>query len=175
MQQQPQPPQLLFTFAFYIGSAAFAVVLGASMFAGTGADAAVLRGVQAFLAFLFVGWVAETIVQAAPAPRAKAEASGAAEAASAQPVAAAPVAAAPVATTDEDADDEAGVEPTMTEATEEAAEVDDMLAAVADLPTAAELMADNPLSILRDDDDTGDADGDEAETEDSDDQAERAA
>lgn len=167
MQQQQRPhPQLLFTFAFYIGSAAFAVVAGASMFAGAGADAAVLRGVQALLAFLFVGWVAETIVQATPAPRAKAKASGAGQPANQPSVAKTPVAMA----ADNDAVEAAGEQP--------AADTGDALSAIADLPTAEELMADDPLALLRDDDATDDLDnGDETETEteDFDDRAELAA
>ncbi len=61
-----QPPQLFFAFSFYVGSAAFAVVAVASVTVGANWDLAVLRGVQAFLAFIFVGWVAETIARTAP-------------------------------------------------------------------------------------------------------------
>ncbi len=63
------PPPLFFQLGFYVGALSFAVAFGATLMAGGPPDTGILRGVQALMAFVVLGWLAELVANTAPPPR----------------------------------------------------------------------------------------------------------
>lgn len=67
------PPPLFFQLGFYVGALSFAVAFGATLMAGGPPDTGILRGVQALMTFVILGWLAELVANTAPPPRRAAE------------------------------------------------------------------------------------------------------